>query len=806
MDRYGRADPYRDPREQILLETHNPGYEDLIEPDYPRAVYDEHGPAIPLERRDLDAPSYRSEGDTTHGRSQWAKEEGPRDTAILLESLPSKQLEKMASEIAHGGSFRRRSSKKKSFHGTLRFPKNRDASEFIQACHDNPDIGGDIEDDDIKAMTMNLSQKRRLKTEVSLKRKQPKSVSRWKSFKYNCGIRWKHFKYNMAEFGYFLKLWRGHMKKIEGHFGTGVLSYFMFLKWLFYINIPVFVLTFGFIILPQILYKHLVQEGKAYNQTEAFTGKELLTGSGWFDETEMYYGFYTYETFSIVGSSSYNMKFAYLFTSGGYYLLCLIILAISISRSYKKNYIEGSGAFDFYYVTRVFCGWDYGITAKNSATLKHKGIFNELKEYLAGVSKEEEKKTFADKCKWFSIRLLTNLIILGMIGGSGYLIFYISTEQSVEVDIPVLSEMAMPLCVSGINLVLPFFFSLIARIESYEKPKNELYINMTRTMLLKATTLAVLVYFWYQRLPVKVTCRETFIGQQIYKLVIVDFIFILLTTFFVEFVRRLMKDYCCKSLNYPEFEIGRNTLTLIYSQALCWLGMYFAPMMSLIMIIKLFIIFYVKRISVIQNCKPSLRPWRASRAHTIFMAFLSCFFLLAAAAVACFVVFIKPSEACGPFRNHTTSYEVVTLLVNGWQTDYKVLHDFIQVISSSGFIAATLVVLIVLTYYMRIVMVGHKEMVSLLQQQLAMEGRDKAYLLNMLQAANKKHKDRPKLGNTGRILSSGSEASGTVTSHAPGGRQFVKQLAETAHKLTEETPTRPARRRNRNESGSAASP
>jgi hypothetical protein len=49
-----------------------------------------------------------------------------------------------------------------------------------------------------------------------------------------------------------------------------------------------------------------------------------------------------------------------------------------------------------------------------------------------------------------------------------------------QVDIPVLSEMAMPLCVSGVNLVLPFIFSLFARIENYEKPKNELYMNMSR--------------------------------------------------------------------------------------------------------------------------------------------------------------------------------------------------------------------------------------------------------------------------------------------------------------------------------------
>lgn len=73
----------------------NPGYEEGIVPDYPREVFDEHGPAIPLNRRGSDASSLHSEnGIGVHRRSQWAKEEGPRDTAILLENLPSKQLGK----------------------------------------------------------------------------------------------------------------------------------------------------------------------------------------------------------------------------------------------------------------------------------------------------------------------------------------------------------------------------------------------------------------------------------------------------------------------------------------------------------------------------------------------------------------------------------------------------------------------------------------------------------------------------------------------------------------------------------------
>jgi hypothetical protein len=44
----------------------------------------------------------------------------------------------------------------------------------------------------------------------------------------------------------------------------------------------------------------------------------------------------------------------------------------------------------------------------------------------------------------------------------------------------VLNDMALPLCVSGVNLILPFIFTLIGSMENYKKPKTELYINMFR--------------------------------------------------------------------------------------------------------------------------------------------------------------------------------------------------------------------------------------------------------------------------------------------------------------------------------------
>ena len=51
---------------------------------------------------------------------------------------------------------------------------------------------------------------------------------------------------------YSYELWKGHMKEVEGHFGSAVVSYFIFLRSLFFMNIIIFALWFGFVVLPGI--------------------------------------------------------------------------------------------------------------------------------------------------------------------------------------------------------------------------------------------------------------------------------------------------------------------------------------------------------------------------------------------------------------------------------------------------------------------------------------------------------------------------------------------------------------------------
>lgn len=50
------------------------------------------------------------------------------------------------------------------------------------------------------------------------------------------------------------RLWNGQLKQVEGHFGTAVVSYFVYLRWLFIMNLIIFALWFGLVVIPNAIY------------------------------------------------------------------------------------------------------------------------------------------------------------------------------------------------------------------------------------------------------------------------------------------------------------------------------------------------------------------------------------------------------------------------------------------------------------------------------------------------------------------------------------------------------------------------
>jgi hypothetical protein len=51
-----------------------------------------------------------------------------------------------------------------------------------------------------------------------------------------------------------------------------------------------------------------------------------------------------------------------------------------------------------------------------------------------------------------------------------------------------------------------------------------------------------------------------------------------------------------RKIGVPEFDIARNTLNIIYSQTLFFVGLYFSPLLAFVIILKMFVTFYVRKV------------------------------------------------------------------------------------------------------------------------------------------------------------------------------------------------------------------
>ncbi|NXQ54025.1 TMC5 protein, partial [Anthoscopus minutus] len=470
----------------------------------------------------------------------------------------------------------------------------------------------------------------------------------------------RRFGNTLSEYFYQLRVWHKTLKIIGAEFGTSVLSYFVFLKWLLHFNMFSFLINFSFITIPQFL--------AAEPNNLSFTGLELLTGAGYFQQTVLYYGFYTNTTISkMENGPSYNMQLAYIFTVGIYFVICFLILLFSMAKFFSRNFIY----FQEFPVnaSKLFCTWDFNITNEKAVKLKQKNLYTQIKEGLSEVNKEVLNFSVMERVRRTAIHLIVWVASLGIAAAACTGVYFLSInnlelfmkgyENYLESQTAML---VLPVVVSLLNTSIPFFFSWLGHLEKFQTPGQHIYVTITRNTILKMSIIGILCYYW---LDIAATsdsqCWETLVGQDIYRLVLVDFIFCLLGSFFGEFLRRIIGTKIFMSLGQPEFDIGRNVLDLIYAQTLTWIGILFSPLLPGIQMIAFFIVFFVKKVSLMRNCQPPRKVWRTTQMTTSFLFLLFCPSFLGVLSVTAVTVWrLKPSEECGPFRGLSSMYAAIT--------------------------------------------------------------------------------------------------------------------------------------------------
>uniref|UniRef100_A0A4W6CH48 Transmembrane channel-like protein n=1 Tax=Lates calcarifer TaxID=8187 RepID=A0A4W6CH48_LATCA len=561
----------------------------------------------------------------------------------------------------------------------------------------------------LRGMPLSVAEKSELRFILSLRLALQKERRTLSGKRIPCCSRLKYYIiiswYSWLSFLHSLQLWQVALKRVSGRFGTGVLSYFLFLKTLLFFNLFLFLVMGAFLVLPQAVHPPTPPAEKCI-----FTGLELLTGAGSFSDTVMYYGHYSNYTLhrscrddgggqniSVFNRTrpdcvskhlSYNMPLAYFFTIGVAFFITCIILVYSMSKSFGRSFrIDKSHSI---LAMKVFCSWDFKVIKKTSVKLMSENICTQLKELLAEVNHKHVKNTVGQR--------LWRLMVHGL---------------------------AWAICIAGTTacVISIYFFS------DYMHQVN---------LMLKVSVLGVLCYHWLDRV-----CWESFVGQELYRFLLMDFIFTLLDTLLGEFLWRLFSEKVLKRRRKPVFDIARNVLELIYGQTLAWLGVLFTPLLPAVQILKLLLLFYIKKSSVMMNCQAPSKPYRVSQMTTIFITLL-CFpsFLGVSVCVTYTMWSIPPSSSCGPFRGLQKMLQAGKRWVEQLEEDNPNLsvlaraHSYL--VENPFFLFVGAGIFLIVIYFHSQVVDGQRKIISLLQEQIKNEGDDKKFLITRLQSIHEK--------------------------------------------------------------------
>ncbi|XP_075025347.1 transmembrane channel-like protein 6 isoform X2 [Calonectris borealis] len=561
--------------------------------------------------------------------------------------------------------------------------------------------------------------------------------------------------------------WRYALKQIGGRFGSSVLSYFLFVKTLLMFNIFLFLILLVFVVALQAAYP------PASASPRPFTGLELLTGAGYFTHSLLYYGYYSNITLNDPCASSpngstcplaapplpYNMPLAYVFSVGVSFLITCILLVYSMSRSFGESYRVGSSAGDL--AIKIFCAWDFKVIQRRSVKLQCENIRTQLKELLAEQRSRSRSLSLCQRLGHTTVLLLAWALSLSTVLGCVLAVHYFSEHMHVvQQDHRARGSsewqqeailLVLPLLVSLLNTLMPHLYNLLAMWEKQDSPVAEVYVAICRNLILKMVVLGLLCYQWLSRGVVCSTeeCWETCVGQELYRFVVMDFIFTLLDTLFGELVWRLILEKRLKRKQRPEFDIARNVLELIYGQTLTWLGVLFAPLLPAVQMLKLLLLFYIKKTSLMQNCQSPSKPWQASHMSTVFITLL-CFpsFLGAAIFLSYTIWSVRPSETCGPFQGLESIYKSGKTWVQvleksnpnitwfAWVHQHLVENTFLLFFVSG--------VLLAVIYFNIQVVRGQRRIIRLLKEQIANEGEDKIFLIQKLHSVyEQRERDAP---------------------------------------------------------------
>ncbi|XP_025074086.1 transmembrane channel-like protein 5 isoform X3 [Pogonomyrmex barbatus] len=272
-----------------------------------------------------------------------------------------------------------------------------------------------------------------------------------------------------------------------------------------------------------------------------------------------------------------------------------------------------------------------------------------------------------------------------------------------------------------------------ALLERYDNKRTELYVMVIKNYTIAAIIIGTLFIFWI--IHSTSHCWQTYLGEEIYRLIVLDFIASIFGMS-LQSIRSTLYKRLSTRVGRPEFDIARSILNLIYNQTLFWIGLYFSPLISVIIAIKLICTFYMKRYELKRYYRQPSQPWRTAQTQTLFLALTFVSIIVILFTIGYIITNVK-SDKCGPFRNYTHTWDFITdgiLSLRRGSKFWKVVSELARPVTG----AVILIGMSIAVYCLQAKAEASKEMLQILSDMVLLQSQDKQFLIrNFNKCVNK---------------------------------------------------------------------
>ncbi|PAA92699.1 hypothetical protein BOX15_Mlig033746g3 [Macrostomum lignano] len=507
-------------------------------------------------------------------------------------------------------------------------------------------------------------------------------------------------------------------------------------------------------------------------QTALAAVTDLFTGGGWMLTVPIFLGSYfnkseaafenSTDLESVVYKGHFNTPVAMLIMLIGL-IACGVGAALSTSNSLYRKILKassssGSSRSASKLSAELFTAWDCGLRAEKAARLRRRTIAMRLHSVVLHLQLKARSRSAAT----LVARALANLATVGLFCAAAYLIYfaiesqsrlnrYFSNSRDLSAPLRLLIDLMPQLTISLINVAVPLVLGKLIIFEYYSA-SVEILVQLGRVVFLKLLSFATLIITTgsvvlscsvQQRdscgnCPgVESLCWETYVGQQMYRTLVIDVLICLLVTPALDALRWALSvkvgGRVCSKVPQSELLISNEVLGLVYRQSVCFIGAFFCPVILPIACLSYGLLFQVKRFTL-RFVRVSNKSFRASRLERFFLDVLLLFLFVLLMPLTICVLHFHPSRGCGPFRVHQTpsDYHMANTLTNWvmWSnSDFAKLVYTYTVLNQTTHLL-TLLLLLVFTYFFYSVIKARDTLIAFLERKLQSESRIKLELAN----------------------------------------------------------------------------